>query len=468
MRRTPTGLLLVVVVATFLAAPSLTAQVAPTIQGETGLFQLVDAETLAPGRFSLGLSYSRWARTAAPSLVVAPQADDPLRYSLGRAGLSLAYGVGVGWELSLTSGQMAYDSQNRRWAGSINGHERSGKVDRSETDKVRIGSKYVFPSKDPVKVAIFGGLAIPTQSKSTPAALSTYRADYDFGLSLNYSWVTFQASYLLAGDLGNDFDVSNQFTWGLGANIPIIPNVLRGIAEVTRVHYDGGASKPEDFFETTLGARFAIANTGLVASGGLRANIDRWVKHGSNPTNLGGILQLAYAPSEAARPATRVIPATSGDTPSQPAPVDSAPAAESTPPPAAPASTTGDDRTPAPAPAPVAPPAPKTETTTTDEILFDAAKSRLTNIAKAILDGVALRLKNNLAATCTVAAHTDPQEKGGDHTALAKARAEAAKDYLVKRHGIDASRVKVDAKGDADPTTDATRNRRAVVTVTFP
>jgi outer membrane protein OmpA-like peptidoglycan-associated protein len=113
-------------------------------------------------------------------------------------------------------------------------------------------------------------------------------------------------------------------------------------------------------------------------------------------------------------------------------------------------------------------PAPRAETSTTDEILFDSAKTRLTNIAKAILDGVALRLKNNLSATCTVVAYTDPKEKGGDHMALAKGRAEAAKDYLVKRHGIDAARIRTDVKGDAEAGPDATRNRRAVVTVAFP
>ncbi|HEX7528034.1 MAG TPA: OmpA family protein, partial [Thermoanaerobaculia bacterium] len=123
-----------------------------------------------------------------------------------------------------------------------------------------------------------------------------------------------------------------------------------------------------------------------------------------------------------------------------------------------------------PPPTPVAapePPVARPATSTTDEILFDAGKSRLTNIAKAILDGVALRLKNNLAATCTISASTDPKEKGGDHAALAKARADAARDYLMKRHGIDGSRIASEARGDAD-STDATRNRRAVVTVTFP
>jgi outer membrane protein OmpA-like peptidoglycan-associated protein len=106
-------------------------------------------------------------------------------------------------------------------------------------------------------------------------------------------------------------------------------------------------------------------------------------------------------------------------------------------------------------------------TSTTDEILFDPGKSRLTNIAKAILDGVALRLKNNLAATCTISASTDPNEKGGDHAALAKARADAARDYLMKRHGIDGSRIVTEVRGDAD-SPDPIRNRRAEVTVTFP
>jgi hypothetical protein len=37
----------------------------------------------------------------------------------------------------------------------------------------------------------------------------------------------------------------------------------------------------------------------------------------------------------------------------------------------------------------------------------------------------------------------------------------------MKRHGIDGSRITSEVKGDGD-SPDATRNRRAVVTVTFP
>jgi hypothetical protein len=37
----------------------------------------------------------------------------------------------------------------------------------------------------------------------------------------------------------------------------------------------------------------------------------------------------------------------------------------------------------------------------------------------------------------------------------------------MKRHGIDGSRIATEVKGDGDAG-DATRNRRAVVSVTFP
>ena len=137
-------------------------------------------------------------------------------------------------------------------------------------------------------------------------------------------------------------------------------------------------------------------------------------------------------------------------------------------PPVATTATPPPSTVPAPTPVTEPAPAPRPATSTTDEILFDSGKSRLTNIAKAILDGVALRLKNNLSATCTVIGYTDPGEKGGDHMALARARAEAAKDYLVKRHGIDAARIQTQTRGDSEAGPDSTRNRRATVTVVFP
>lgn len=460
MRRMRTRLLLGAIACLVLATP-LAAQMAPSVSGATGLFEVTNADMLPQGRFSLGLSWGLWNRTAASVPYAATLSDDPLRYDVQRIGMSVAYGLLSRWEASLSTGSNRYSASDYNWQGLVNGHYRYGSFKHSETDKVRLGTKILLNTQDPVLVALFGGISVPTQSKNDVNALGTYRADYDLGLSFNVGWVTFQTAYQLNGKLGTPtafpnvgdtgYDISNTWTSALAVAVPVIPNVFKAIGEINRVHYDGGDTQPPDFSEVTLGGRFAFGNSGFTASGAVRVNIDRWAKYGSSPSSIGGLVQVAYLPPPAVRERPRAA------LPQEAEP----PATEPVPPPPAPV------MVPAAEPPVVTAPAPRPSTSTTDEILYDAAKSRLTNIAKAILDGVALRLKNNLAATCTVSASTDPKEKGGDHAVLAKARAEAARDYLMKRHGIDGSRIATEVKGDAD-SADATRNRRAVVTVTFP
>jgi outer membrane protein OmpA-like peptidoglycan-associated protein len=456
MRRMRTRLLLGAIACLVLATP-LAAQMAPSVSGETGLFEVTNADMLPQGRFSLGLSWGLWNRTAASVPYAATLSDDPLRYDVQRIGMSVAYGLLPRWEASLSTGSNRYSASDYNWQGLVNGHYRYGSFTHSEMDKVRLGTKILLNTQDPVLVVLFGGIALPTQSKNDVNALGTYRADYDLGLSFNVGWVTFQTAYQLNGKLGTPtafpnvgdtgYDISNTWTSAVAVAVPVIPNVFKAIGEINRVHYDGGDTQPPDFSEVTLGGRFAFGNSGFTASGAVRVNIDRWAKYGNSPSSIGGLVQVAYLPPPAVRERPRAALPREAEPPPATEPV-LAPvmAAE---------------------PAIVTAPAARPSTSTTDEILYDAAKSRLTNIAKAILDGVALRLKNNLAATCTVSASTDVKEKGGDHAALAKARAEAARDYLMKRHGIDGSRIATEVKGDAD-STDATRNRRALVTVTFP
>lgn len=462
MRRTRIGFLLAAVACLFLTTGAL-AQTAPTLSGATGLIESPNAETVPVGRFSFALSGSLSALMAGPSLTAPPLPDDPLRYNLGRFGVTLGYGLSPGLEAFLNFGALKYKANDWAWAGNINGRDRIGGFDTTETDKIRVGMKWVLNRRDPVKVAALLGVAFPTGGGvSEPDSFSTGRTDWDFGLSFNYEWFTLSTTYYVNSDYGTPdayygtttvgAAVPNQWTWRAGANLQFIEGVLNGIFEINRNFFYGGQSNPKAYSEALLGGRVGLGkDSGLWATGALRINIDEW-KYGSDPLPLGGVIQISWTPQPAS--AARPVAA--------PAPRE-APATEPVPPPPPPA--------PAPAPAPVAaepaaPPAPKPVTTTTDEVLFDAGKSRLTNIAKAILDGVALRLKNNLSATCTISGWTDPKEKG-DRMALGRTRAEAAKDYLVKRHGIDAGRISVEARGDGDAA-DATRNRRAVVTVTFP
>lgn len=114
-----------------------------------------------------------------------------------------------------------------------------------------------------------------------------------------------------------------------------------------------------------------------------------------------------------------------------------APAPAPPPPPAPPAAPVTPEPQPAP---PVAPPPPPPPAPTTDTIDFDHGKARLTNIAKAKLDAVALRLRDNPRATAEIIGYPD-QTGGARGESLAHQRAENAKQYLIDRHGIDASRI---------------------------
>ena len=141
-----------------------------------------------------------------------------------------------------------------------------------------------------------------------------------------------------------------------------------------------------------------------------------------------------------------------------PAPVVAEPAPPPPPPPAPPAAPTTPE---APAPPPVVtPPPPAPPPPTTDTIDFDRGRSRVTNVAKARLDAVAMRLRDNPRATVEITGYPDGPGARGE--TLARQRAENAKQYLIDRHGIDASRITT-----RTDLTDASHRGQDVIVVTF-
>jgi hypothetical protein len=116
---------------------------------------------------------------------------------------------------------------------------------------------------------------------------------------------------------------------------------------------------------------------------------------------------------------------------------------------------------PPPAPPVVAPPPPPAPTT--DTIDFDRGSARITNIAKARLDEVALRLRENPRASVMITGYPDEGTASARRESLARQRAENAKAYLVDRHGIDASRITTQTD-----LTDPSHRGQAVIVVTIP
>jgi peptidoglycan-associated lipoprotein len=115
---------------------------------------------------------------------------------------------------------------------------------------------------------------------------------------------------------------------------------------------------------------------------------------------------------------------------------------------------------PPPAPPVVAPPPPPAPTT--DTIGFDRGTARITNIAKARLDTVALRLRENPRATVVITGHPDDGTAVSRRESLARQRAESAKAYLIDRHAIDSSRI-----ATATDLTDTINPGKAVIVATF-
>ena len=80
-------------------------------------------------------------------------------------------------------------------------------------------------------------------------------------------------------------------------------------------------------------------------------------------------------------------------------------------------------------------------------------------------------MKQDPSATALIIGYTDDQGSEAANQALGLKRAEAAKNYLVRRHQIDASRISVESRGASEPVapndTEAGReqNRRAVIIV---
>jgi OOP family OmpA-OmpF porin len=92
---------------------------------------------------------------------------------------------------------------------------------------------------------------------------------------------------------------------------------------------------------------------------------------------------------------------------------------------------------------------------------FSPGSARLTNICKAKLDEVALRMKQEADSTAQVIGYADSStgtQEGNQR--IAEQRAEAVKSYLVTRHGIDPSRITTEGQ--------VTDRAAAVVILTIP
>ncbi len=446
--------------ATSVAAFGQPAVVAPQVGGDIGLFTMSTADNPRASQFTFG-GYA-WYQPQIAGPFFQNQPDETRFFNQYGGTVSLGLGLTDWWSVFVAGGGQVTRSGGGWDAGYVNSLGIVGPFNAAEGQKIRVGTKFNYISEVDNDFRVAGWLAarIPISTSDVAGGLgpdvegvNSPRSDWEWGAAISKSWFTGMVSYQLSGSQdGPTFDsdeirVANIVRFGVGATIPVGHPMFQIIVEALYNVYDGGDFPASDYAQLNGGARLWFGRSGWALSGALGTNMTMLLSDGTSQNPFGGVLGVTYAAWPPEPPPPVVVPA--------PEPVVEVP--------------------PAPAPpAPMSPPPPRPSTrTTTDEILFDGTAARLTNIAKAVLDGVALRMKNDLNATAVVTGYTDNTGSEQTNLELGARRAQAAKDYLVTRHGIDPGRITTSSRGAADPAYDnataegKAKNRRAQIVVTL-
>lgn len=449
------------------------ALVAPTASGPTGLFNVITADTLRRGDWSFGVYYQNWDLEAAPGPFIIPSArsNKNIGYDLYRLSASAGYGLTDNWELSASVPFDRLTGHGGDRNGFINGFYYQGKFSDGGMGPLHLATKFSFgPSTAASRLAVSLFADLPTGSKDS--GISSGATNFGAGVHYTASQLTVGGSYAIVGDRSakdsnfpvlapDSMKLPNELRLELGWNHPLhFWRTTNWITEASTIAYTGGDVKPQSPILLVTGLRHWIGDSGWSINAGVRWNAAKYSRDHRecrvtelDDCGLGGLVGITFAPLHLAAVAPPPPP---------PAPLPEAPPPPPPPTPVAP-----------PEPPPVTPPHVPTELRT-DEIHFEVGSARLSNIAKAILDDVGLRMKQEPTSTAIVIGYNDDKENTGPNHDLDRRRAEAVRDYLVSRHGIDPSRITVEGRDGREQVGDNTsaegrlRNRRVVIRLMLP
>jgi outer membrane protein OmpA-like peptidoglycan-associated protein len=399
----------------------------PTATGETGLFTLLSGETLPQGGWSFGLYYNNWDRIIDLDGPFCPDCEASLDWN--RVSASLGYGITDRWEMSV---MVPYDDVE------VDSDDVSGLDDAKGVGNARIGTKFrlsgVPGEFGTSKTALNLFVELPTGDDEV--------ASDDTGFGGGFSWSRanwlFDVGYRDPGSQ-NDVDLDKELHAGIGHSAAVSDR-LDWITELVGTFYSGGDIGYDDSVDLTTGGRLWLGESGNWALNfGLRTDLMQ-LSDIDEHCPIGGLLGLTMFPRLA-----------KAEPPPPPPPPPPAPTPE---PPAAPAPTP-----PPPPPPPPPAPAPPEKVEVTCE--FTPGSARTSNICKAKLDEVALRMKQESDSTAQVIGYADGSSGSqSSNQRVAEQRAEAVKAYLVTRHGIDPSRITTEGQ--------VTDRLAAVVILTIP
>lgn len=522
-----TGVLVVLII--MLAVPAIAQTWDPGAWGTTGLFAVPRASTLHKAEMSVGVFNETLCREEGSTnvehvgIVGAVGVNDRMEIFGSyepRVGIVRDYLV----ERHLGQPDLS--------APRLNDHPLAVEHWKTGGGDLRLGTKYKLIG-DPME---YGGLAAAAMVKFPTADHESGigRDSTDFMVSLIGSGEMAEtvglngfAGYNFVGD-PDGFELANEFLWGGAVNIPT-RTVLQGVFEVFGVKYAGAPSPAPHFtFEDQAfvqgGLRLSLS--GFAISGGVNKALGIDDTYNLSPETIGSFLMLSFSTGKGERvsyQSTEPIPAppanlpptitcrvertsinpgesvrvmaTTNDPDGDPVTVTWTTTAGAL------SATTGNDvtwssqgmndgtatigamvddgyggtarcETKVTVIPPPPPPQPVIRNYSCSE--FKSRSARIDNKCKAVLDDVALQLRNDARATVDIVGYGDSLGKPERIQKAAQERADNAAKFLVETHKIDASRITTRSGGADNPIGDnktaagRAQNRRVEIVVTVP
>lgn len=447
---------LLAVAAVLIALPAAAGEWdAPTTEGDTGYFSMLSGETPSQGTWTFGAYYNNWDRVVTPVSCLEPPLTSDWDYDQNRLSASVGYSITDNLALSLMLPYDQLDASDNTKVGYVNGQELFRNIDAEGLGNLRLGAKWKIAGNADRDSALAVNAYVELPTGDEDEAVVTGGTGYGIGLNYNiHRWI-FNVGYHDPGD-ADKVDVNEELIAGVGYLLPITDR-LGWITEWLSYTATSSTRPNEpDHLDLTTGIRYLFGEDNRwTFNVALRNNLSGWSE---GTDELGGLIGVTYrngsggggtsrAPAVAPTPAPTPTP-----TPT-PAPAPTAPPAP-----------------PEPPAAPEAPPAPVPEPVI-ETVLFDFGSYRVSNIGKAQLDEIALKMKQDPALRAMVIGYSDSRGSEAANKQVSLRRAEAVKAYLVSRHGLDASRISVEGHGSADPIGDnataegRAANRRVVIRV---
>lgn len=479
----------------------------PTINGETGLFGVASSDTMQKGDYSFGFYLNNWDRELGDS-------SDAMDLDISAASTSFFYAITSRIEVGVQAMYLDLYSREEGEAGSYNGGTFTSKIDESGFGDVHFGVKLnILNSQEKavgLGVMVFTKLATADDEKGLGSGQTDYGTRLLFTKPFEAMTLHANAGYTIIGEPeGVDWD--NVIDYSVGVNFPNDAddnNFLQFIGELS------GANDPDpdlpSYLDLTLGVRYFFSKqfhanqrkfrNGWALSAAFRYNV--MMQFDDCP--IGGLVGISFVPPlvpappppppapprisgveglmasiKACEMMNLKVNATDPDNditeyqwkascgtivgtgPSirweAPCPctaqtpktctisckvIDSKGQSDLT-------NNTVSIVCPPP-PVKKEPPKPPTF----ENVYFAPGSARVDNIAKAILDEIALKLQNDSRLHVIIQGNTDNRGSDKNNMKMGLKRADNVKDYLVKQHNIDSSRLETLSFGSSKPIGD--------------